>query len=157
MSRVTRPSLRDSWLGPILRLWNPIMTGILRSPVHRPLSRWFMVLGWTGRRSGRRYSTPVSYLRDGSTLFVTSGDRWWRNVEGGGQVAIRLEGRSFDATATPITDPERSWAEHARLFRGHGWFRRLSGVPSDGHGGADPAALRQAVEAGRVLVRIDLP
>ena len=62
MSRVTRPALRGSLLGTILRTWNPAMKLILNSPVHWPLSRWFAVLSWTGRKSGRHYSTPVSYV-----------------------------------------------------------------------------------------------
>jgi hypothetical protein len=157
MSRVTRPALRDSWLGPILRVWNPVMKAILRSPLHWPLSRWFAVISWTGRKTGKRYSTPISYLQEGSTVFVTTGDRWWRNVDGGGPIHLRLRGRTIDTIATPITEPERSWAEHARLFRAHGWFRRLSGIPADGRGGADRAKLSEALANGRVLVRIELP
>ena len=86
MNRVSRPALRGSLLGVLLRAWNPFMKVILRSPLHWPLSRWFAVLSWTGRKSGRRYSTPVSYVLNDSAAYVTTGDRWWHNVEGGGPV-----------------------------------------------------------------------
>jgi hypothetical protein len=156
MSRVSRPALRGSLLGTLLRVWNPVMRRILESPIHWPLSRWFAVLSWSGRRSGRRYTTPISYVREGSTVWVTSGDRWWRNLIDGAPVRIRVAGRWRDALGTPITDLAESTATHARLFREHAWFRWLSGIPGDRAGGADPQALYQALRSGRVLVRIDL-
>jgi deazaflavin-dependent oxidoreductase (nitroreductase family) len=156
LNRVSRPALRGSLLGTLLRIWNPAMKLILRSPLHWPLSRWFTVLSWTGRKSGRQYATPVSYVMDGEAVWVTTGDRWWHNVEGGGLVDLRLRGRHRQATATPITDITAAAAEHQRLFREHPWFRRLSGIPGDGAGGADPVALERAISAGRTLVRMEL-
>ncbi len=155
MSRVTRPALRGSLLGTLLRVLNPVVKLLLGSPIHWPLSRWFAILRWTGRKSGKPYSTPVAYLREGSMVFVTTGDKWWRNLTGGGPIEIRLGGRWMDATGTPVTDEDESRTEHARLFRAHGWYRWLSGIPGDGHGGADPEALGQALKAGRLLVRIE--
>ena len=154
MNRVDRPALKGSLLGTLLRIWNPAMKAILRSPVHWPLSRWFAVISWTGRKTGRRYSTPVSYVLGDSAMWVTTGDRWWRNVGEG--MELRLRGHAREATPTVITDPAESQREHQRLFRKHRWFRWLSGIPGDGKGGADPAALERAIGAGRVLVRIDL-
>lgn len=155
MTRVIRPALRGSLLGTALRLWNPAMRALLGSPLHWPLSRWFAVLTWTGRKSGRRYSTPISYVREGSsTLYATTGDRWWRNLVGGAPVAIRIAGRSHQARAIPVPEAE-SRIGHDRLFRAHPWFRRLAGVPGR-DGGADPGALDRALAAGRVLVQIDL-
>ena len=156
MSRVTRPALRGSLLGTILRLWNPAMRGILESPIHWPLSRWFAVLAWTGRKTGERHSTPVSFVREGSVVWITTGDRWWRYVVRGASVQIRLAGRWHDVRATVIDDERASASTHERLFREHAWFRLLSGIPGDGSGDADPNAVEQALRAGRVLVRIHL-
>ena len=104
MNRVSRPALRGSLLGMLLRLWNPVMRRILESPIHWPWSGWFAVLTWTGRRSGRAYSTPIAYVREGSTVWVTTGDRWWRNLVDGAPVRIRVAGRWRDARGTPVTD-----------------------------------------------------
>jgi hypothetical protein len=155
MSRVSAPALRGTPLGALLRLLNPIMRFLLESPVHWPLSRWFAVLAWTGRQSGRRYTTPVSYVRDGSTAFVTTGDRWWRNLRGGAPVAMRVGGRWLQGSAAPLLDQAACRAEHERLFRDHPWFRRLAGIPEGRGGGPDVNAVNRAVAAGRVLVRID--
>jgi F420H(2)-dependent quinone reductase len=155
MSRVRRPALRGSVLGGVLRAWNPIMRALLGSPLHWPLSRWFAVLSWSGRRSGRRYTTPVSYVRDGRTVWLTTGDQWWRNLVEAAPVAIRIRGRWHDGRGLAITDRVESRQGHDRLFRRHAWFRVLAGIPR-GRGGPDPEALDRALAAGRVLVRIDL-
>ena len=156
MSRVSAPAVRGTHLGTLLRLWNPLMRRLIDSPVHWPLSRWFAVLAWTGRKTGRRYSTPVSYVREGRTAYVTTGDRWWRNLTGGALVAMRIAGRWQEGNAAPLADPADCRAEHERLFREHTWFRLLAGIPIGPDGGPDPAAVDRAVTAGRVLVRIEL-
>jgi hypothetical protein len=156
VSRVSAPGLRGTLLGTVLRLWNPVMRPLLDSPIHWPLSRWFAVLAWKGRKTGRRYSTPVSYVREGNTVFVTTGDKWWRNITGGAPVTMRLAGRERQGTAEPILDAGAGRAEHERLFRDHPWFRRLAGIPKGADGGPDPTAVARAVESGRVLVRIQL-
>lgn len=130
MSRVSAPAVRGTLLGALLRLWNPLMRRLIDSPVHWPLSRWFAVLAWTGCKTGRRYSTPVSYVREGRTAYVTTGDRWWRNLTGGAPVVVRIAGRWREGTAAPLTDPADCRAEHERLFREHSWFRRLAGIPN---------------------------
>jgi len=156
VNRVTRPALRGSILGNILRLLNPVVKFLLGSPLHWPLSRWFALVAWTGRKSGRRYSTPVSYVREGDVAWVTTGDRWWRNLEGGAPAAMRIGGRWHEGAGGPVADQIESQAIHERLFRAYPWFRWLSGIPRDRNGGPDSAALRQALSAGRVLVRFDL-
>lgn len=156
MSRVTRPALRGSPLGTLLRLLNPVVTFLLSSPLHWPLSHWFVILAWTGRRSGKRYSTPVSHVREGELIWVTTGDRWWRNLGDGAPVRVRVGGRWRDGTAAPVSGEGQSRAVHERLFRQHPWFRWLSGIPGDAGGGAHPASLARALAAGRVLVRIEL-
>jgi deazaflavin-dependent oxidoreductase (nitroreductase family) len=148
--------LRGTWLGTLLRLLNPVLERLLASPLHPLLSPFFMLLGWTGRKTGRSYTTPVSYVREGDRVFVTTGDRWWRNLVGGGPVQLRIAGRAWTGTATLLTDREECIAVHTRLFRERPFFRRLAGLPAAPGGGADPADVARAVDAGRMLVRIDL-
>ncbi|GAA1979229.1 hypothetical protein [Amycolatopsis minnesotensis] len=50
---------------------------------------------YTGRRSGRTFSTPVAYARDGDevTIRVMAPDakQWWRNFTGdGGPISLKL-------------------------------------------------------------------
>jgi len=60
---------------------NVPMRALLRSPLHAVGSRNLCLLVYTGRRSGRRFETPLSYVRDGSRVLLLSSvdTRWWTN------------------------------------------------------------------------------
>lgn len=65
------------------------------------------MLSYTGRRSGRRFSTPVAYRRTGDGITIRANlpetKTWWRNFLGdGGPVTLQLDGteRTGHATAT---------------------------------------------------------
>lgn len=155
MSRVESPALRGTWLGTLLRILNPIVRLLLTSPLHWPLSRWFVLLSWQGAKTGRVHSTPVSYVRDDAGIFVTTGDRWPRHVTGNPTFRVRLRGQWKSATADLVSDPEESRREHDRIFNQHNWFRWLAGIPKAG-GHTDDAAVARAIASGRKLIWIDL-
>jgi len=152
MSRIESPALRGTLLGRLLTLWNPIMKRLLRSPLHWPWSRWFAVVEWTGRRSGRRYSTPVAYLLRGEEVWVTTGDAWWRNLRSNPVMHVWLAGKQVGGDATLVTDPLESVQLHATLFEVRPFFARLAGLRAR----PEEALIARAVNAGRVLVRIRL-
>ncbi|GAB3751157.1 nitroreductase/quinone reductase family protein [Microlunatus parietis] len=61
------------------------------------LRRSLTVVTYTGRRSGRTFSTPVGFRRDGDTVIIgvmmPERKRWWRNFLGeGGPIMIELDG-----------------------------------------------------------------
>lgn len=61
------------------------------------VSRYLTVLTYTGRRSGRTFSTPVGYRRTGDTVRIAlqlpDAKTWWRNfVDEGGPVSLHLGG-----------------------------------------------------------------
>ena len=78
------------------RVVNPVMRGVLRSPAHGLLSSRLALLTVTGRRSGRTFTFPVGYRKDGDrvTIGVASPERkrWWRNLVDAAPVEIRLAG-----------------------------------------------------------------
>jgi hypothetical protein len=89
---------------------NPIVRGLLRSPLHRLLSSALVVLSYTGRRTGRRRSLPVMYAQDGSRLIVFAAHpgekRWWRNFQdGGAPVDVCLRGHDYHGRGAVVTDP----------------------------------------------------
>lgn len=71
---------------------NPVMRGLLRSPLHSVASSNIAILHFTGRKSGRRMNTPLSYMRDGNTVRLLSSHdtHWWRNLRGE-SVAVQVE------------------------------------------------------------------
>lgn len=60
---------------------NVPMRVLLRSPLHGIASSNLCILSYTGRRSGRRFETPLSYVRDGGRILLLSSvdTRWWTN------------------------------------------------------------------------------
>lgn len=82
------------------------MSWVLRSPFHGVLSNGMMLITVTGRKTGKKYTTPVGYYREGECLWViTSRDRtWWRNLRGGAEVGLLLRRRPVTAFAEPDLD-----------------------------------------------------
>jgi len=67
------------------------------------------VITYIGRRSGRTFTTPVSYKRHGDevTIGVQFPDQkqWWRNfLDEDGPISVRLEGVERSGTATAVRD-----------------------------------------------------
>ena len=82
---------------------NSFMAWVLRSPFHAILSQSLMLITVTGRKTGRKYTTPVGYYREGDELWVlTSRDRtWWRNLKGGARVELLFMREPITAFAEP--------------------------------------------------------
>lgn len=88
---------------------NRTVATILKLPlVHNIMSSHFMLLTFTGRKSGKQYTTPVGYFRDGDTIRLTCKRfrKWWHNFEEPAQVEMRIKGKNVTGTATAISDPE---------------------------------------------------
>jgi hypothetical protein len=61
------------------------------------INRYLTVVSYTGRRSGRAFSTPVGYRRSGDTVVIqvmmADAKNWWRNFTGdGGPLTLDLPG-----------------------------------------------------------------
>jgi hypothetical protein len=76
-----------------MRMINVPMRLLLRLPFKTPLNRRLMLLSFTGRKTGRAYRQPVSYVPDGDTLLTPAGGRWKLNLREGEPIRIRLRGR----------------------------------------------------------------
>ena len=93
------------------KVGNPGIKALLRSPLHRVASGRLALITVTGRRSGREYTFPVDYRRDGQTVTIGVGwpgrKVWWRNLRGeGAPVRLRLRGRDLTGHAVAHGEPE---------------------------------------------------
>jgi hypothetical protein len=138
-------------------LANRVPAAILSSPLHRLLSGKRLVLTFTGRRSGHRYATPVNYLQRGRELLITTDSSWWRNLEVGAPVQLRLHGRRIQATAEAVRDPDAVVEALTAIVRDHPPYGRWAHIHVGADGTPDPADVRAEVKRGRVLVRVLLP
>lgn len=144
-----------SWL---FTLVNPIIVGLAGSFLHRLVSHQVVVLGFTGRRSGRNFAIPVTYLRrDGEILCMTERNGiWWRNLQGAKPVQLTLDGRRVAAISQVEVEDDQQVAAALRLFclrsRISAYF---AGVGFDSDGEPKSADLVRAAEQ-HVLITLTL-
>ena len=90
---------------PILfQILNPIMKTILKSPFHKMMSGQIMILTFQGVKSGKTYTTPVSYSRENDNVTCFTHANWWKNFRNGADVKLRLQGQDLEGYAVAITD-----------------------------------------------------
>jgi deazaflavin-dependent oxidoreductase (nitroreductase family) len=137
--------------------YNPLLTIVLRSPLHPLLSDNMLVITYTGRKSGKVYHTPVNYMRDGDRLLTSSyrSRTWWRNLRGVAPVSLRLQGREIQASGEALED-EAAVAEalSAYLSRVPGWAKYFK-VRLDANGQLDRNDLTHAAKE-RVMIQFRL-
>ena len=98
---------------------NDFIKILLYSPLQGILGGNLMLITVMGRKSGRAITTPVNYYRDGNILWVISkrDRKWWRNVRGGADVMLRLQGHNMQACAEAITDEQVVGAQIGEYVR----------------------------------------
>ena len=96
-----------------------------------------LLLTTTGRRSGRRRTTPVMFLRDGPRFVVSSENfgqerpaAWPLNLAADPRARIQLGSETFPCTARPATDDEVAlyWPRFVETWPAHETYLRRSGV-----------------------------
>lgn len=105
---------------PLFVIVNPLVRWLLGSPIHSFWSGSLMLITFRGRNSQREFTTPVRYIRVGDTVrcFTSSENQWWRNMRGGAEVLLRIEGEEKRYRATAIeNDPPyvQKWLEYYLL------------------------------------------
>jgi len=76
--------------------------------------RDLLLLTTRGRRSGREYTTPVTYTRDGDRLLVYASQGgspdhpdWYLNLVADPHVTVEVGSERYQALATPLEGEER--------------------------------------------------
>lgn len=102
---------------------NNAMKFVLRSPAHGMVSKTILLITFTGSKSGKTYTTPVSYSQFGDQVYIFTHAAWWKNLRSGTPVTLRLRGREFRGLAEPIAEDKQAIAA--------GLVAHLRKVPSD--------------------------
>jgi hypothetical protein len=84
--------------GTAAKFMNTMPQLILSTPAHRLLSARYLILEFTGRKTGRRYTVPVAYRRH---LLISTDSPWWRNI-----AASHRSPSGYVAIGTPQPAPE---------------------------------------------------
>jgi deazaflavin-dependent oxidoreductase (nitroreductase family) len=102
---------------------NKTMKFVLRSPVHGMVSKFTTLITFTGRKSGKTYTTPVSYSQFDDQVYVFTHANWWKNLCGGAPVTLCLQGQEHQGWAEPVAEDKNTIATRLAAH--------LRKVPSD--------------------------
>ncbi|EOD68685.1 hypothetical protein H480_10030 [Amycolatopsis vancoresmycina DSM 44592] len=95
----------------LVRTMNVVLRGVLPSPLGRGVGE-FMLLAFTGRRTGQRYRVPVTAHRVAGDLCALTPAGWRLNFRGGADVDVTLAGRTTPMRGVLVEDR----AEVARIY-----------------------------------------
>lgn len=138
-------------------IMNPAIKLILRSPLHGIMSKRLLLITFTGRKSGKQFTTPLGYERQGDALIVMTRRPWWKNFEGGAPVTVRLQGKKRSATATAVTDKQQiaDYIRHSVQQNGAEFNVRRFGLSAEEAKALDQERLEAAAEEQH-MIRIEL-
>jgi deazaflavin-dependent oxidoreductase (nitroreductase family) len=102
---------------------NRAMKFVSRSPMHGMVSKTVLLITFTGRKSGKTFTTPVSYSQDGDQVYVFTHAVWWKNLQSDTPVTLRIWGREFQGLPEPVAEDKQAVAA--------GLMAHLRKVPSD--------------------------
>jgi deazaflavin-dependent oxidoreductase (nitroreductase family) len=112
-------------LRPMARLSKAFHVALFRLSRGKVMGKWFgapvLVIEATGRRSGRRRRTPVTFCEVGGAWIVVAINAgsdttpaWWVNLRGAREATILLRGQRVPVSAREAHDQERE-----RLWRAY--------------------------------------
>lgn len=127
------------------------MAFLLRRGWMGSASDMLMVITTTGRKTGKRHSIPIGYIRDGDDIVVLSSknpSNWFRNVLANGTATLEIKKEKFEVRGELITDE----AERQRIFAIHKlntkYFKANFKVELD-----SPESVLQEALADRIFIR----
>ncbi len=81
---------------------NSLMKWAVTTPgIQAMVGKGVALLTFTGWKTGKTYTIPVSYHREGDTVTVVTkrARNWWRNFKTPTEIGIRLAGQDYRGTA----------------------------------------------------------
>jgi deazaflavin-dependent oxidoreductase (nitroreductase family) len=135
---------------------NSAMKFVLRSPVHAMVSKTILLISFSGRKSGKTYTTPVSYSQSGDQVSIFTHATWWKNLRSSPMVTLRIRGQEFPGLAELVAEDKQAiaaeLAAHLQMVPSDA---RYYGVTFDEHGNPRAEEVQKAVQSV-VMVRVQL-
>ncbi|QLL08271.1 hypothetical protein [Mycobacterium vicinigordonae] len=108
----------------LLRAVNPVLGFLLGTPLAGPLRKQLMVLRFSGRKSGKQFSIPVSahVINDGHSadLYALAGAHWKYNFSGGGPAQVVYDGQTRPMRGEIVEDRAKTHELYLRCAQSYG-------------------------------------
>ncbi len=135
---------------------NHAMKFVLRSPVHGIVDKTVLLISFTGRKSRKTYTAPVSYSQHDDQVTIFTHADWWKNLRGSAPVTLHIRGRELQGLAESIVEDKQAVAagliEHLRKVPSDA---KYYGVTFDDHNNPGAEEVEQAAQTV-VMIRIRL-
>jgi hypothetical protein len=127
---------------------NAFMKAIIVSPLHGLMGDDFAVVRVTGRRTGRRISTPVNVSLQGREYLVFSfrNRTWWKNLLDGREGELHHRGKTFPVEARILDQPSGVLPVLKTYFEQYPSRAKYFGIPMDAEGRLREEDLKRAAE-----------
>ncbi len=133
-----------------------MMKFMLRSPLHGMVSKTTLLITFIGRKSGKTYTTPVSYSQHDNHVYIFTHASWWKNLRGGTPVSLRLRGLEVQGLAEPVAEDKQAIAASLSAhLRKVPFDAKFYGVTFDDHGNPGAEEVEKAAQTV-VMIRVQL-
>jgi deazaflavin-dependent oxidoreductase (nitroreductase family) len=96
------------------------------------MDEFVMIITTTGRKSGKKFTTPIAYQRDGENIIAVNpgNSNWFHNVDANGEAVLEIQRQVIPVTGAVVKDEQ----ERRRIFnlyrQNPATFERLFKVPA---------------------------
>jgi F420H(2)-dependent quinone reductase len=151
-SKIKRPLFRRIQAR-IMSMLNVFMRPVLRLPFATPLTKRLMLVSFTGRKTGKEYHQPLSYVQQEDTLLTPGGGKWKLNLREDQPVRIRLRGQDVFARPEFVKDPDEIERLIGVMTAANPTVGAFVPIPKGTDGRLDRSRLETAVKYGFMIVR----
>jgi len=141
---------------PLMGIFNAVPRAILRSPLHAVMSGRFILLGVTGRKTGRTYQIPVAYVEHEGTLLVGAGAPRVRNLSNGTPITVWYHGNRRQAASEIVRDPAEINRLVQVILESNPVWGRFNNIHLASNGQVDSEQLQRALKRGTTILRLRL-
>lgn len=140
----------------VMSVLNVFMRPLLRLPFPTPLTKRLMLVSFIGRKTGKSYHQPVSYVQQDNMLLTPGGGKWKLNLREDQPVQIRLRGRDVLARPELIKDPDEIERFIGVMTAANPTVSAFVGIPKGPDGRLDRGRLETAINYGFRIVHWNL-
>ena len=141
-----------------MKVYNSFSSRILRSSFNGIMSGSTLLITVTGRKTGKKISTPVNYVSAGNEIIITSDQQknWWHNLRENKSVTILLKNQEFNTEARLVESGDELLLYLEKYFTGLPSAAKFLRVTRNADGTFEKQSMEIA-SAGRVIVVCRLP